>query len=133
MVVRSATTFDVTSAYRHYYNLPQNQRSAKTNRRRVWSAAAWRPLVVVQVPQGILDCGVSCGPSSYDRGSKMWVAELVCGAANKTISMPSPGIKLFHRDPVGEPAVAAVPSVWYEQIEGTSHGKVFLVNQTNCA
>ena len=75
--------------------------------------------------QGILDCGVSCGPSSYDRGSKMWVTELVCGAANKTISMPSPGIKLFHRDPVGEPAVAAVPSVWYEQIEGTSHGKVF--------
>jgi len=82
--------------------------------------------------QGILDCGVSCGPSSYDRGSKMWVTELVCGAANKTISMPSPGIKLFHRDPVGEPAVAAVPSVWYEQIEALAMARSFSQSNELC-
>ena len=42
-----------------------------------------------------------------------------------TVRKPSPGIKLFVRDPIGEPSVAAVPSVWYEKIEGTSHGQVF--------
>ena len=75
--------------------------------------------------KAIFDIGVSCGSSTYDRASKLWVTELNCGATNMTVRKPSPGIKLFVRDPVGEPSVAAVPSVWYEKIEGTSHGQVF--------
>ena len=75
--------------------------------------------------KAIFDVGVSCGSSTYDRASKLWVTELNSGATNMTVRKPSPGIKLFVRDPVGEPSVAAVPSIWYEKLEGTSHGNVF--------
>ena len=70
--------------------------------------------------------GLTCGISTYDRSTKLWRTELDVGRPGFFVKARSPGIKLFVKDPEGEPAVAAVPPLWYSTCPSSRQGNIFL-------
>jgi len=83
---------------------------------------------LTQVRQSIMDAGVRCGDSSFDRKARVWHTRLECGAGDhfqiKAVT-PSPGIRVLIGDPGESPEVAPVPEKWYKVVEGDSKSNIF--------
>ena len=100
---------------------PRSQSEARLTYGALWDSAS------DEDKNSTMTIGVRFGGASFDRRTRLWKTELLCGAAefDVAVTAPSPGIRVLLTDPGSWPEVAATPEKWYKAVDGDSKSNVF--------